>query len=276
MTSIDASRLIKKIKVLSFYYEDDPSRPNVFLVCGYVSGTSRAEYISDTSWVQRALDVVGHKNANCFLVSWDNRTIDEIKRSIRRVLRMTDVFKAFAGLSDQLFLNSFSKKYNDTKVVGLFLCSLIKQYNPTGSKKVILMGHSLGGKIVRECLQCLYDGGHYGHKSLVTKAIFLAAACSNEYYLWVDASKATLRRSVSIYNPEDRVLRICFGYLHKLMKMKAPIGADMVAGLGPMRKGVRILSVNCHPLLKSVGPIDSVFGHNYSTVVPSLKEYLVV
>lgn len=305
---------IKKPKdifqIVCVHNSKNPKATNLFLIGGLINGRFELSELDDILWMAAVIDTIDLNQTNIFIVQWDSRSIRTIFNDTKRFftekgniplllgLTASAIFKKTALLVIFLFMFFyFGTTYYKAKSAGKLLANFIEKFNSKRSKPCILVGHSLGGKLIVDCLGQLYSRGYSEDKSLVKKAIILGTAEYNDKYdptLWNNASRATIYRSVNVYNPRDKLLSLGFGKVGKFIGIGLLGDSRDIAGLTSVGG---FDNLNCAPeMYKSVqercrdysrGSQDicrhgNFWGHNYTSIIdwifkqPEVREHGLV
>ncbi|CAD7966560.1 unnamed protein product [Amoebophrya sp. A120] len=129
------------------------------------------------------------------------------------------------------------------KLAGQALANAIADRQALGQRPVVLVGHSMGARVIFYCLQELHALGAY---HCVMHAVLLGTPCSPKGEGWERARQVVSGRLINGYITSDWIL----GFLYRYMEWKIA-----VAGLGPVTE------------------INGVENHDLSDLVASHDEY---
>ncbi|MFH1039166.1 MAG: DUF726 domain-containing protein [PVC group bacterium] len=112
-------------------------------------------------------------------------------------------FKGAADLAVQA-LHGSRERWQDSKAQAISAGEeLARHVSSTGSsEKVILMGHSLGARVIKTCLESLAKGG------TEVKKVYLLGAAVPSGESWAGTSRAVLGEIINCYSTNDAVLQI--------------------------------------------------------------------
>jgi len=129
------------------------------------------------------------------------------------------------------------------KLAGQALANAISDRQALGQRPVVLVGHSMGARVIYYCLQELHALGAY---HCVMHAVLLGTPCSPRGEGWERARQVVSGRLINGYITSDWIL----GFLYRYMEWKIA-----VAGLGP------------------VADVKGVENHDLSDLVAAHDEY---
>ena len=277
---------------------------NLFIIGGLINGRFELSELDDILWMAALIDIVDLTQTNIFIVQWDSRSIRTIfndtkrffqeQRNIPLLLGLTAsiVFKKTVLLVVFLFMfYYFGTTYYKAKSAGKLLANFIENFKPKKHSRTVLVGHSLGGKVIVDCLAELYQRGYSEEKSLVSKTVILGTAEYNDRYdpiLWNNASRATIYRSVNVYNPRDKLLSIGFGKVGKLIGIGIMGDSKDIAGLTSVggfdnlncsSEMYRPVNERCKehpPGAQDICRHTNFWGHNYTSMIEWIFKQSIV
>jgi len=290
-------------EIVCIHHSKNPRAKNLFLMGGFTEGTVELEALDDKVWMAEILDTIDLYRTNVYIVRWDSRPLTYLVHHMLTLAVTTFTFLATLGISKHTLSSVpkffgwlishyivfmalyFALSFKRAKKAGQLLANFLMHSNycdvVNHASNVILLGHSLGGKIAVECLNELYLNGYYGKKSLVSKAILFGTAEYNHLHrakIWKNASKSTTHKSVNVYNTRDKILKHGLGKAAKLMLIgwfkhsKNIAGVSKVLGFNNFN-ATREMSL---PVKKrcsrypegsqGVCKIGNTQGHNYTAI----------
>ncbi len=233
---------------------------NIFLSPGYNNGIIDSVTLwneQDTKWMTQLIYMLDIEQVNLYLINWDSTGLKYITPN-RGVLY--DLYKA-----------SFPGSYNNAEITGSKLAKFLTIFNHKGDNKVILIGHSLGSKIILNCLNNLYNMGYYKGKKypIVDLAILLGTTEFVSNVNTNNISKTTIYKSVNVYNTADKILIYIVGIFYQM----SLFNIYNVVGLSSLSK---FHNINC---MRQINWDDKKrcnngkcitntnYGHNYTTII---------
>lgn len=170
-------------------------------------------------------------NNAVYYAKWKSKSVTSLAKSIWEKSNFKDDFLQIAlntikfTLSDTIsYWDESNKKAHK---VGVLLANELKQKDET----YILIGHSLGAKVIYSCIEQLspYNKTHI-------QSIHLLGGAIDKSKDWQKISKAVTNKIYNYYKKDDKVLK----YLYKIgqlkqMSLEEPIGINEIHGSKKIR-----------------------------------------
>ena len=147
-----------------------------------------------------------------------------------------------AGASQALSEFNFHAKHAEARTVGSTFGACLEKFIPGTSVKILLMGHSLGARIVLHALSILgsprsFGGGSVSREASVEACVLFAAAQAGpetKPQVWEHALPALRGQLFNIFSRHDIVLKYALGVGMKVaavdvLSLRAPAGARSVS-----------------------------------------------
>lgn len=202
--------------------------------------------IGISGWLTQKEDVVSPwrclgRNTEVFALRWELNALMNLGTSMESVIKSyawgiakKEIIKhtIFGALSAVLwplaFLkmgkvldNPFSIAKNRADKAGIVLADAII-HRAQGERPVVLVGYSLGARVIYACLQELANRKAFG---LVESAVLIGSPCPSEARFWRMMKSVVAGRLVNVYSENDHVL----GFLYRTSSIQLGI-----AGLQPI------------------------------------------
>jgi hypothetical protein len=238
----------------------NPNPINIFLMPGYNNGLLDAELLwndEELRWISQLISILDLNQVNLYLLHWKSTGLKYVTAS-RTIL-------------SELYHASFPGSYHNAELTGYKLAKFLDIFNPKGNNKVVLIGHSLGSKIILSCLSELFKMG-YSKKQKYPIVDLVILLGSTEFTNKVDTNKisqATVHKSINVYSTDDKILKYIVGFFYQM----SLFNIYNVVGLGPLS---RFYNLNSTKLLNSVDKKrckeekkckDIGYGHDYSSII---------
>lgn len=210
----------------------DPSKPVVVTVNGFLSegdglddwrGALAGRY-ADNAWLHVDWPAANIATVTAYLVT--------VVLVVSRIASNKDIkdftkddWADIAGLIDT---NSWRVALKNAHATGHLLCRYLKGRRAAHpDERFILMGNSLGARVVYQSLACLADGGI---EDAVAAAHLLGGAVGNDPGDWGHAKRAVSGVIWNYYSRRDEVLE----YLYPIVTLflSAPAGRNPISGVG--------------------------------------------
>ena len=168
-----------------------------------------------------------------FFYQWPSSSVKDIVTKISAKFILGQVLKCissgFNGLS--AFIESVKGFYSSVEGIGTYfktarkcakksgelLALILKDKKIYGDSKINLIGHSLGGQLIKSCLKTLYllnkEDSDPKENFKINNVVFLAGATpmSNNTEKWRNILSNTVKgKIVNCYSSKDEVLKNCF------------------------------------------------------------------
>jgi len=257
-------------KLICVNYSQANTKTIIF-IGGYVAGSTDINDLNDTHWMYHFINYINLKTHNVFVLNWDSRTLKEITQDyILYTQTLLEEKQNFMNiLKKSLFFYmknaSFPKAYVNSIITGEKLAKLLIKSKMMG---ITLVGHSLGGKIVIECMNNLYKLGYStegNHKPFISNIIVLGASSYINEEKIRNVSKATLYKCINAYNTNDKILMYGLGIISRMLLLKLNVNPYNIVGI---KKVDYFTNIDCTKHISKTH-----FGHNYSNVIKWLVNH---
>lgn len=223
----------------------DGTGPALIFINGFLSQQSEDKRRAaldelSTDWLNAIREI--YPENPCYIVTWESSTLFELGRlagslgtkAFEKIISagVKGIPKAGGGplgalLSlTALINNPWHRAMYKAQMTGVLLADIISRTDIEDG--VILMGHSLGARVIHYVLEALATRVD---KPLVKKAYLLGGAVGNDSKSWRDVSKAVEDNIYNVYSDRDDVLRLAYQSSNAFVSR--PIGLGDIARSDP-------------------------------------------
>ncbi|SCM19643.1 conserved protein, unknown function [Plasmodium chabaudi chabaudi] len=238
LTGYKYSRRIANIKVFEFLMLNGSiSKSLSVAVC--VSGEIQTDDDITLPWIN------AFPNSYCdlYALKWENHLLKTLGSLIETMLSQEFAITASkiwlqytiasaltAALAWPLALIKYASNLDNVYLVireraqqaGRILAEALSDRNTVGQRPVVLIGYSVGARVIFYCLKYLYAKKLY---NIVSNAIFIGLPATTSTRVWNQIRMTVTNRVINVYSKNDWLL----GFLYRYMEWKLS-----VAGLMPI------------------------------------------
>ncbi|CRG95948.1 conserved protein, unknown function [Plasmodium gallinaceum] len=229
LTGYKYSRRIANIKTFEFIMLNGNISKSLS-VCVCVSG----EIQSDDDITQPWLDVFPNCYCDLYCLKWENHLLKTLGSLIETMLSQEFAITASkiwlqytiastlsAALTWPLALIKYASNLDNVYLLireraqqaGRILADALSDKNTVGQRPVILIGYSVGARVIFYCLKYLYAKKLY---NIVSNAIFIGLPATTSVRVWEKIRMVVTNRVINVYSKNDWLL----GFLYRYMEWK--------------------------------------------------------
>lgn len=189
--------------------------PSIICVDGFLT-----ENDTGSDWLINMPDDL--KKHSIYYLKWESQSFLKMVQEIF-FPSFEKLFRKIAGpLVVKDVLKVWSTATSNAEIAGKSLAGLL--YNQ--EKDFILLGHSLGSRVISYCLENL----NQTHKCNIIDVFLLGGAVGNDYALWSNKNEIVSGCIYNFLSKKDRVLQILYkiGEASKL-EFNSPVGRDPIS-----------------------------------------------
>ncbi|VEV55428.1 conserved protein, unknown function [Plasmodium vinckei vinckei] len=238
LTGYKYSRRIANIKIFEFLMlNGNISKSLSVAVC--VSGEIQTDDDITLPWI----NAFPSPYCDLYALKWENHLLKTLGSLIETMLSQEFAITASkiwlqytiastlsAALAWPLALIKYASNLDNVYLVireraqqaGRILAEALSDRNTVGQRPVILIGYSVGARVIFYCLKYLYAKKLY---NIVSNAIFIGLPATTSTRIWSQIRMTVTNRVVNVYSKNDWLL----GFLYRYMEWKLN-----VAGLMPI------------------------------------------
>ncbi|CAD2099767.1 conserved protein, unknown function [Plasmodium vinckei] len=238
LTGYKYSRRIANIKIFEFLMlNGNISKSLSVAVC--VSGEIQTDDDITLPWI----NAFPSSYCDLYALKWENHLLKTLGSLIETMLSQEFAITASkiwlqytiastlsAALAWPLALIKYASNLDNVYLVireraqqaGRILAEALSDRNTVGQRPVILIGYSVGARVIFYCLKYLYAKKLY---NIVSNAIFIGLPATTSTRIWSQIRMTVTNRVINVYSKNDWLL----GFLYRYMEWKLN-----VAGLMPI------------------------------------------
>lgn len=257
----------KIFDIKCLYNSKKQNASNIFFVPGYINGIIDPVTLwndKEITWIAQLISILDLEKTNLYLVQWDSLHIRQLSLS-KNILK-------------DIYNSSFPRSYYNAHIAGKKLGKFLSIFNGKRRNKVVLIGHSLGSKIILDSLNELYTLGYSTDSMypIVNLVILLGTTEYGNKFNFDKISKTVIYKPISAYNTKDKILIFIFGLIYQMS-----LNVYNVVGLKRISK---IDNINCTKQMNLPDEkrcngkcIDGTnYGHNYSSIIKWIFNHRVI
>lgn len=238
LTGYKYSKRIANIKTFEFIMLNG-SISKSLSVCVCISGEIKTDDDITKPW----LEVFPNCYCDLYCLKWENHLLQTLGSLIETMLSQEFAITASKiwlqytvasaltfSLTWPLALIKYAANLDNTYLLlreraqqaGRILAEALSDKNTVGQRPVILIGYSMGARVIFYCLKYLHSKKLY---NIVSNAIFIGLPATTNIKVWNNIRMVVTNRIVNVYSKNDWLL----GFLYRYMEWKIN-----VAGLIPI------------------------------------------
>lgn len=239
LTGYKYSRRIANIKTFEFIMLNGNISKSLS-VCVCVSGEIKTDDDITRPW----LEVFPNCYCDLYCLKWENHLLQTLGSLMETMLSQEFVVTASriwlqhtiastlsASLTWPLALIKYASNLDNAYLLireraqqaGRILAEALSDKNTVGQRPVILIGYSMGARVIFYCLKYLHSKKLY---NIVSNAIFIGLPATTSTKVWNNIRMVVTSRIINVYSKNDWLL----GFLYRYMEWKIN-----VAGLMPIK-----------------------------------------
>ncbi|SBS89185.1 hypothetical protein PMALA_025080 [Plasmodium malariae] len=232
LTGYKYSRRIANIRTFEFIMLNGNISKSLS-VCVCVSGEIKTDDDITTPW----LDVFPNCYCDLYGLKWENHLLKTLGSLIETMLSQEFAITASkiwlqytiastlsAALTWPLALIKYASNLDNVYLLireraqqaGRILADALSDRNTVGQRPVILIGYSVGARVIFYCLKYLYSKKLY---NIVSNAIFIGLPATTSSRVWEKIRMVVTNRVINVYSKNDWLL----GFLYRYMEWKLSV-----------------------------------------------------
>ncbi|CAA9990096.1 conserved protein, unknown function [Plasmodium knowlesi strain H] len=237
LTGYKYSRRIANIRTFEFMMLNG-SLSKSLSVCVCVSGEIQTDEDITNPWI----DVFPNCYCDLYALKWENHLLKTLGSLIETMLSQEFAITASriwlqytiastlsAALTWPLALIKYASSLDNVYLLireraqqaGRILADALSDKNTVGQRPVILIGYSVGARVIFYCLKYLYAKKMY---NIVSNAIFIGLPATTSTRVWEKIRMVVTNRVINVYSKNDWLL----GFLYRYMEWKLSV-AGLIA-----------------------------------------------
>ncbi|ANQ06593.1 Uncharacterized protein PCOAH_00006880 [Plasmodium coatneyi] len=237
LTGYKYSRRIANIRTFEFIMLNG-SLSKSLSVCVCVSGEIQTDEDITNPWI----DVFPNCYCDLYALKWENHLLKTLGSLIETMLSQEFAITASriwlqytiastlsAALTWPLALIKYASSLDNVYLLireraqqaGRILADALSDRNTVGQRPVILIGYSVGARVIFYCLKYLHAKKMY---NIVSNAIFIGLPATTSTRVWEKIRMVVTNRVINVYSKNDWLL----GFLYRYMEWKLSV-AGLIA-----------------------------------------------